>query len=128
LIAGALLAGGRQIVGIRFAAWIAVVAVIVYTIFVGAEASVVCATVMAILMIVAATMLGRPTFLPAVVFSAAFFLTLFNQDILWDIGFQLRFASTLGLTLYLGPWSRRFHALVQPIAGENMAGGWVNFP
>ncbi len=121
LIAGALLAGGRQVVGIRIAAWIAIFAVVVYTIFVGAEASVVRAAVMAILMIVAATMLGRPTFLPAVVFSAAFFLTLFNPDILWDIGFQLSFASTLGLTLYLGPWSRSFHSLVQPVAGDNIA-------
>jgi competence protein ComEC len=121
LIAGALLAGGRQVVGIRIAAWIAIAAVFTYTIFVGAEASVVRAAVMATLMIFAVTMLGRPTYLPAVIFSAAFFLTLLNPDILWDVGFQLSFASTLGLTLYLGPWSHHFQTLVQPVAGDNAA-------
>jgi hypothetical protein len=83
IIAGALLAGGRQVAGIRIAAWIAIIAVIIYTIFVGAEASVVRAAVMGILMIFAATMLGRPTFLPAVLCGAAFFMTLLNPDILW---------------------------------------------
>ena len=121
LIAGALLAGGRQVVGIRIAAWVAIAAVFTYTIFVGAEASVVRAAVMATLMIFAVTMLGRPTYLPAVIFSAAFFLTLLNPDILWDVGFQLSFASTLGLTLYLGPWSHHFQTLVQPVAGDNAA-------
>ena len=93
-------------VGIRIAAWIAIIAVIVYTIFVGAEASVVRAAVLAILMILAVTMLGRPIFLPAVLFGAAFFLTRLNPDTLRDVGFQLSFAAALGLTLYLGPYLR----------------------
>ncbi len=121
LIAGALLTGGRQVVGIRIAAGMTIIAVIVYAVFVGAEASVVRAAVMAILMVIAATLLGRPTFLPAVLFSAAFFMTLLNPNILWDVGFQLSFAATLGLTLYLGPWSHRFHDLIQPVTGDNIA-------
>ena len=56
------MAGGRQVVGIRIAAWIAIIAVVVYTVFVGAEASVVRAAVMGILVILAATRLGHPTF------------------------------------------------------------------
>ena len=118
---GALLVGGRQVVGIRSAAWIAILIVILYTIFVGAEASVVRAAVMGILMILGATMLGRPTFLPAVLFCAIFFMTLLNPHILWDVGFQLSFAATLGLTFYLGPWSHRFHNFIQPVAGDSFA-------
>jgi competence protein ComEC len=121
IIAGALLAGGRQIVGIRIAAWIAFVAVILYTMLVGAEASVVRAAVMSILLIFAATLLGRPTFLPAVIVSAAFIMTLLNPTILWDVGFQLSFASTLGLALYLGPWSHNYQDLVQPVIGAGLA-------
>jgi competence protein ComEC len=121
IILGALLAGGRQLVGIRIAAWIAIVGVILYTLLVGAEASVVRAGIMAILMILAATMLGRPTFLPAVLVSAAFLMSLINPTILWDIGFQLSFAATLGLSFYLGPWSHRYRDLLQPIAGTSFA-------
>ena len=120
IIAGALLAGGRQIVGIRIAAWVAFVGVILYTILVGAEASVVRAAVMSILLIFAATMLGRPTFLPAILVSAAFIMTLFNSTILWDVGFQLSFASTLGLALYLGPWSHHYQDLAQPVIGAGL--------
>ena len=93
----------------------------IYTVFVGAEASVVRAAVMGILMILGATMLGRPTFLPSVLFSAVFFMTLFNPHIVWDVGFQLSFAATLGLTFYLGPWSHRFYNLIQPVTGDSIA-------
>ena len=127
LIAGVLLVGGRQVIGIRIGAWITIIAVVIYTVLVGAESSVVRAAVMAILMILAATMLGRPTFLPAILFGAAFFMTLLNPKILWDVGFQLSFAATLGLTLYLGPWSRSFHNLVQPVTGDSIANTSTRF-
>ena len=45
--------------GIRIAAWVAIAAVFIYAIFVGAEASVVRAAVMATPMIFAVTMLER---------------------------------------------------------------------
>jgi hypothetical protein len=115
IIAGVLLAGGRQMVGTRIAVWIAVVAVIVYTIFVGAEASVVRAAVLRILMILAATLLGHPTFLPAVLFSAAFIMALHNPDILWDAA-QLR--AHVGVAA-LPTWDRAA-AVLQPC----MAGRW----
>jgi competence protein ComEC len=34
-------------------------------------------------------------------------MTLIQPNTLWDVGFQLSFAATLGLVLYAGPWSRR---------------------
>jgi competence protein ComEC len=82
---------------------------------------------MAILLIFAATMFGRPTFLPAILFGAAFFMTLLNPHILWDIGFQLSFVATLGLTLYLGPWSKSFRNLVQPVVGKRFANTSTRF-
>ena len=48
-------------------------------------------------------------------------MTLLNPVILWDVGFQLSFAATLGLTLYLGPWSHSFHNLIQPLTGDSIA-------
>ena len=35
-------------------------------------------------------------------------MALFNPYILWDVGFQLSFAATLGLLLYAGPLSQSF--------------------
>ncbi len=117
IIAGALLNGGRQIVGPRKAAWIALTGIVLYTLFVGAEASVVRAAVMAALFIVAATLLGRPTFLPAALLGAAFFMTLLNPYILWDVGFQLSFAATMGLMLYVGPWQKGIQNRLAPLLG-----------
>ena len=61
---------------------------------------------MGALLVIATRLLGRPTFAPAGLFTAALAMTLVNPFILWDVGFQLSFAATLGLMLYVGPWSR----------------------
>lgn len=52
-------------------------------------------------------LLGRPTFIVAGLFCAAFLMTLVRPNALWDIGFQLSFAATLGLVIYAGRWTRR---------------------
>ena len=90
----------------RVAAIIALLGIILYTILVGAEASVVRAAIMGALFIVALQFLGRPAFLPAALFAAALFMTLANPLTLWDGGFQLSFVAVRGLMLYVGPWSR----------------------
>jgi ComEC/Rec2-related protein len=64
------------------------------------------AAIMGALLVIATRLLGRPTFAPARLFTAAIAMTLINPFILWDVGFQLSFAATLGLMLYLGPWSQ----------------------
>ncbi len=117
VIAGALLNGGRHIVGRRMAAWIALAGIAAYTLFVGADASVVRAAVMGTLFVIASSLLGRPTFTAAALFAAAFFMTLLNPAILWDVGFQLSFAATLGLMLYVGPWSSAVRRRLQPRLG-----------
>lgn len=82
----------------------------VYTVFVGAGASVLRAAVMCALLL-GAPLVRRKAYLPASLAAAAIFLTLLNPFALWDVGFQLSFAAVLGLALWLPPlqrWSERW--------------------
>ena len=106
ILAGILLAISLPFLGYRWSAWFVLVGIALYTVLVGAEAAVVRAAIMAALVIIAARLLGRPTFVPAALFLAAICMTAVNPFILWDIGFQLSFAATLALMLYVGPVSR----------------------
>ncbi|UCC52081.1 MAG: DNA internalization-related competence protein ComEC/Rec2 [Anaerolineaceae bacterium] len=119
IVAGILLRGSRHFVARRAAAFIALLGITLYTILVGVEASVVRAAIMGALFIVAVQFLGRPTFHPAALFTAALFMTLANPHILWDMGFQLSFAAVLGLMLYVGPWSKRIGERLQPQLGPD---------
>jgi competence protein ComEC len=65
------------------------------------------AAAMGILYLVAVR-LGRATYAPASLAASAFFMTLLNPHTLWDVGFQLSFAATVGLVLYTEPLERAF--------------------
>jgi competence protein ComEC len=106
LLVSLLWAAGRPFFGPQRAAWLALAGVAFYTVLVGAEASVVRAALMGGLFLLATRLLGRPTFAPAGLFTAGLVMTLVDAHILWHIGFQLSFAATLGLMLYVGRWSR----------------------
>jgi competence protein ComEC len=109
LLAGVLLRAGRPLLGYRAAAWAALTGVALYALFVGAEASVVRAAIMGGLYVIATRLLGRPTFAPAALVTAAVLMTIAQPLALWDVGFQLSFAATLGLMLYtapMGKWSQ----------------------
>lgn len=89
---------------------IAITGIFLYTILVGAEASVVRAAIMGSVFLITSRWLGRPNFAYASLFFTGFFMTLINPFTLWDVGFQLSFAATLGLMLYADPftqWTRR---------------------
>ena len=89
---------------------IAIVGITFYTILVGADASVVRAAVMGSIFLITSRWLGRPNFAYASLFFAGFVMTVVNPYILWDVGFQLSFAATLGLMLYADPftqWTRK---------------------
>ncbi len=118
ILAGILLAISRPFLGYRWSAWFVLVGIALYTVLVGAEAAVVRAAIMAALVIIAARLLGRPTFVPAALFLAAICMTAVNPFILWDIGFQLSFAATLALMLYVGPVSRWTEAKLGPQMGR----------
>ncbi len=83
----------------RRAALVAIPAIVVYTLLVGASASVVRAAVMAIIALIG-QLLWRRGFTLNTLCAAGFFMLLADPHILYDGGFQLSFAATLGLVLY----------------------------
>ncbi|HEX6385369.1 MAG TPA: DNA internalization-related competence protein ComEC/Rec2 [Anaerolineae bacterium] len=99
----------RSFLSHRGAVLFAIVGITVYTILVGASASVVRAALMGTLYLLSSRWLGRPTYAYASLFLAGFLMTLFRPATLWDIGFQLSFMATLALMLYADPlteWMR----------------------
>ncbi len=88
----------------------ALVGISLYTVLVGADASVVRAALMGGIYLIANRWLGRPNFAFASLFLAGFVMTVIRPFTLWDVGFQLSFAATLSLMLYADPltqWVRR---------------------
>lgn len=98
-----------------------------YAVLVGAGASVVRASIMGVSYLIGFRLLGRPTLAVAGLFTAAFLMTLANPNTLWDVGFQLSFAATLGLMVYAGPWTRRFSQGVAPLLAPQVRGRVTNW-
>ena len=98
-----LVALGEPFFSRRGAVLFAMTGIILYTILVGADASVVRAAIMGGIFLIASRLLGRPNFAFASLFLAAFIMTLVNPYTLWDVGFLLSFTATLGLMLYATP-------------------------
>lgn len=98
----------------RSAAGIIIVFLTLYAVLVGAGASVVRATIMGISYLAGLRLMGRSTMVVVGLFTASFLMTLAQPETLWDVGFQLSFAATLGLMLYAGPWTRRLDRAVSP--------------
>ncbi|MDX1412722.1 MAG: hypothetical protein R3293_00940 [Candidatus Promineifilaceae bacterium] len=74
-----MLVVGRHLIGVRRATWIALAGIAIYSIFVGTQASVVCAAVIGALTIITTRIMGRPIFLPAAICTAATIMTLVNR-------------------------------------------------
>jgi competence protein ComEC len=109
IIAALFLALFRRWLGALRGALAAGVAIAVYTVLVGADATVVRAAIMGGVALLA-RYLGRQTHGLASLSCAAILMTAVNPYILMDVGFQLSFAATLGLILYAEPlkvWSVR---------------------
>ncbi|MEW6093068.1 MAG: ComEC/Rec2 family competence protein, partial [Chloroflexota bacterium] len=92
-----------RLLGPRRGPWAAVAGIVVYTILVGAEASVVRAAIMGGLGLFARQVGRRQTALNTLTFTAAV-MCLINPFTPWDVGFQLSFFATLGLILYAAPF------------------------
>jgi competence protein ComEC len=93
-----------RLVGRRRSFPILVLGLIAYTIMVGASASVVRASLMGILTLVA-IYFGRQSLAISSLFGAGLIMTLLTPDTLFDVGFQLSFAATLGLIVYAKPFA-----------------------
>ena len=98
----------------------ALVAIAIYTLLVGADAAVVRAAIMGGLTLFAAQIGRRQDGFNTLAFVAAL-MALFNPYILWDVGFQLSFAATLGLLLYAEPLSQAFVRLTSRYTSQGTA-------
>jgi competence protein ComEC len=112
VIAGMMTAIFARILGPRRAFWPVVAGIVLYVLLVGADAVVVRAGVMGILVVWAAY-LGRQSTAIVSLFAAGLVMTLANPLTLWDVGFQLSFVATFSLILFATPMSRRFEAAVR---------------
>ncbi|MGD8814834.1 MAG: ComEC/Rec2 family competence protein [Anaerolineales bacterium] len=99
IVAGLFVSLLGRWLGARRGAIAAGVAILVYTLFVGADAAVVRAAIMGGLALLARR-LGRENDALTALAASAMVMTAVNPLILWDVGFQLSFAATLGLMLY----------------------------
>ncbi len=78
---------------------LAVLAIAGYTVFVGADAAVVRAAIMGFIGMLALQTGRKQHAYTSLAFAAAF-MALLNPYVLWDLGFQLSFAATLGLVRF----------------------------
>jgi competence protein ComEC len=113
ILVGALLPFARRLWGPTRGVAAVMLVVVAYTLLAGAGASVVRAAIMGSLALVASR-LGRRVVGLNTLAAAAIFMTLINPAALYDVGFQLSAAATLGLILY----GDRFQARVEQAAAR----------
>jgi competence protein ComEC len=111
IIAGLFVLLFSRLLGKRKGALAAIIGIIVYTVLVGATASVVRAAIMGGLGIFASQTGRRQNGLNTLAFTGGV-MAIINPNVLWDIGFQLSFAATLGMILYAGAFQNWFSGLL----------------
>lgn len=102
VVAGVLLLLGQRLWGKRWAPPLTIAGIIVYTLLVGADPAVTRAALMGGLWVLA-LWVGRPNMALNALFFSALIMSLLNPLIVWDVGFQLSFAATLGLIILVPP-------------------------
>jgi len=89
--------------------WVGASSIVLFAIMTGAGATIVRASIMALL-VIAARATGRTSEITRALFIAGFLMVLFNPKILiFDISFQLSFLATLGLILLPPIFEKYFH-------------------
>jgi len=125
IISGLFSSLSTRLFGKRRAMPVAIAGIIIYTILVGASAAVVRAAIMGCLYVIA-THYGRQTDALTSLMAAAVLMTLCDPQTLWDLGFQLSFAATLGLIIYTPPLQRWFEKqlsrMLAPGAAKKVVG------
>ena len=101
IVTGVMMGLGIWLFGRRGALWPTLGGLALYTLLVGADAAVMRAALMGGLFVIA-TVLGRQNTALVSLAAACWMMTLWNPLMLWDVGFQLSSAATVGLIL-LGP-------------------------
>jgi len=124
IVGGAIGVLAKRLVGTYRAVVVSMAAIAFYTILVGADAAVVRAAIMGGISLLA-VIAGRRTFALASLAAAALAMTLWNPLLLWDVGFELSFAATLGLVLLVRPWEEGIRALLSRWLPEERAASLV---
>jgi competence protein ComEC len=109
IIAGMFISFFGRAFGARRGMLAAGAGILLYTVLVGADAAVVRAAIMGGLSLLALR-LGRRTHGLASLGAAAILMTGVTPTTLFDVGFQLSFAATLGMILYAEPLQNAFQA------------------
>jgi len=120
ILARVFLALFRQLLGERRALLPTIIAIALYALLAGADASVVRATIMGGLVLLA-NGFNRPSNGLALVAASALLMTAYNPGTLWDVGFQLSVAATLGLILYATPFTQAVNRLLSRWIPTNLA-------
>ena len=120
IIAGVFIQMANRLLKGRGKTTLPLVGLWLYTILVGASAAVLRAAVMATVMILARRA-ERATHGPTSLAAAVFFLGMLNPYMLWDVGFQLSLAATLGLILYTEPVTKAFQRLFEHLTDKERA-------
>ena len=106
ILATLIVAGLAWIIGRRWAVFVALASIGVYTVFVGADAPVVRAAIMATMFLLAGVLGRRGSAAPAVAFTAAIMLAI-TPGTITDLSFQLSFAATSALAVLASPLHER---------------------
>ena len=120
ILAGLFTSLSSRLFSKRWAPWIALAGISFYTVLVGAAPPVVRAAVMGGVGLFGKMFGRRQTGANSLTFTAAV-MCLFNPDLLWDAGFQLSFAATLGLVLYADPLQSACERLAERWFSQEMA-------
>lgn len=128
IIAGLFLLFFGKWLGRRRGIPAAAIGILIYTILAGADAAVVRAAIMGGVSLLALR-LGRRTDGLASLAAAAFLMTAIQPQVLYDVGFQLSFAATVGMILYAEPLQNAFATwLARRFALETTRAGAIAGP
>jgi competence protein ComEC len=120
LLAGLCTALFVRGLGQQRGAWMALIVIAMYTLLVGAQASVIRAAIMSGLGVFAALVGRRQNGLNSLAFIGAVMAAI-HPYVLWDVGFQLSVSATLGLVLFGESWPQGFERLVEPYLEQGIA-------
>ncbi|MGC9348687.1 MAG: ComEC/Rec2 family competence protein [Anaerolineae bacterium] len=120
LVAGVFAGFARRYFHRRGEMILALVGLWAYVLLVGASAAVLRAGVMSSLLLLARRE-GRPVHGPTSLAAAVLLLSLWQPGMLWDVGFQLSFAATLGMMLYVPPLTKGIDRLLRRLLDAERA-------
>jgi competence protein ComEC len=126
IVAGLFVYLFGRLLGKRRAYWLAMAGILLYVLLVGADPVVVRAGVMGALFITAIRV-GRAATAYVSLMASVILLTLINPLSLWDVGFQLSFAATLGMIFFAPPLQGAFEQGLARVVSPERARHWVYF-